>query len=53
MNLSNKYWKIGLYTGQMYLVGAVYHIYTGLLGPSRPINLAIICSSKHPEDATH
>ena len=58
MNLTNKYWKIGLYTGQMYLVGAIYHIYksyesNGLLGPSRPINLAIICSSKHPEDATH
>lgn len=58
MNLTNKYWKIGLYTGQMYLVGAIYHIYksyesNGLLGPSRPINLAIICSSIYVTTMAH
>lgn len=48
--------KIGLFTGQMYLVGAVYHIYKsyGLSDPcKKQTNLAIICSSVYATTMVH
>ena len=58
MSPQKKYSIIGLCTGQMYLVGAVYHIYKSYVSketnnPSKPINLAIICSSIYATTMAH
>jgi predicted membrane chloride channel (bestrophin family) len=56
MNLPPHISKIGLFTGQMYLVGAVCHIYKsyGLSDPcKKQTNLAIICSSVYATTMVH
>lgn len=55
MGHSKKHAIIGLCTGQMYLVGAIYHIYKsfGSKDPKNPINLAIICSSIYATTMAH
>jgi hypothetical protein len=56
MNLPPHISKIGLFTGQMYLVGAVCHIYKsyGLSDPcKKQTNLAIICSSVYTTTMVH
>lgn len=53
MNLPPHISKIGLFTGQMYLIGGIYHIYKSCDSSKKQTNLAIICLSVYATTMAH
>lgn len=53
MNIPPHISKIGLFTGQMYLIGAVYHIYKSCVSCKKQTNLAIICAVVYASTMVH